>query len=68
MVPHRQSNTQDRCETPVVHIDSLAKEEGVREAPLPFGVGSPAHLGNERPELVQEPEMPELEEELAPYD
>ena len=68
MVPHRQSDTEGRHETPVVPIDSLAEEDKAHGAPLPFGIRSPAHLRNERPESAQEPEMPELEEEPAPYD
>ena len=68
MVPHRQSDTEGRCETPVVPIDSLAEEDEACGAPLPFGIRSPAHLRNERPESAQEPEMPELEEEPAPCD
>ena len=34
----------------------------------PFGIRSPAHLRNERPESAQEPKIPELEEDPAPYD
>ena len=68
MVPHRQSDTEGRHETPVVPIDSLAEEDKACGAPLPFRIGSPAHLRNERPESAPEPEMPELEEEPTPYD
>ena len=68
MVPHRQSDTEGRCETSVVPIASLAEEDEAHGVPLPFGIKSPAHLRNERPESAQEPEMPELEEEPAPYD